>query len=284
MKAAAHRHTLMLAVTAGEDSRALLAASRDICSSVYFFINKHPRMNDETPDIKIPKNIFQRIGVPFHVHQYPTDVPEEFSRLFFQNAYYARKHLLPVIYHIYYLQHSDKLNVVGVGEVGRTKFFNEPKKLNPYYLAYMLHYRRSTYAVKECEKWLSDAKPFAHRYGLNIMTLFWWEILIGNWGAVGNSESDIAIEEYDPYNSHLLYEMFLSIDAKYRTFRDNVLFKTLIYSMWPKLLDEPFNPPESLKDHLVKLLNKFGFETALRSMKARFFEFSFYSWGKHRKI
>ena len=283
MKAAAHRYPLMLALTAGEDSRVLLAASKEISSSVYFFINKHDKLNDHSPDIRVPKEICRRIGTPFNIHKYSKNVPEEFKRIFRDSTFYSQDILLPVIYNVYHKQHSEKLNILGVGEVGRTKFFDEPKSLSPYYLAYMLHYRKSWYAVRECEFWLQQAKPVAHYYGLNTMTLFWWEVLIGNWGAVGNSESDIAIEEFDPYNSHLLYETFLSIDAKYRTFKDNILFKELIRFMWPQLLDMPFNPPESIKDRAFFTLNKLGFENILRIFKARLYEFFFHFWWKNEK-
>jgi hypothetical protein len=176
-----------------------------------------------------------------------------------------------VIYNVYQKQHSHRVNILGVGEVGRTKFFDDPRKLSPYYLAYMLRYRKSSYAVRECKSWLAEASPTARSCGLNIMTLFWWEILIGNWGAVGNSESDIAIEEFDPFDSHLLYEMFLSVDAKYRTFKNNILFRELIRFMWPELLELPFNPPDSKKDRVIIVLNKLGVENALRMMKARLY-------------
>lgn len=267
LKAAAHRYPLMMAVTAGLDSRALLAASREISDSIYFFINKKGELTDWSNDIRIPKEIFSRIGIPFHIHHVPQGVSEDFRSIFLQNTMYARDMLLPVIYNVYYKQHSDKINILGVGEVGRTKFFNEPKNLTPYYLAYMLRYRKSSHAVKECDAWLKGAKPVARQYGLNIMTLFWWEVLIGNWGAVGNSESDIAIEEFDPYNSHFLYETFLSVDSRYRTLKDNILFKELIRFMWPQLLDVPDNPPESVKDWLVLALHRSGLEMPLRMLK-----------------
>jgi hypothetical protein len=262
----------MLAVTAGEDSRAQLAASRDICRSVYYFINKHDSLSNRSPDIRIPVQLFERLGLPFHVHHVPKAVPSEFRRTFLDNTHLAHERLLPVIYNVYYLQHSEKMNVLGVGEVGRTKFFDEPRRLTPYYLAYMLKYRNSPYAVEQCEAWLADAGPVARRLGLNTMTLFWWEVLIGNWGAVGNSESDIAIEEFDPFNSHLLYETFLSVAPEYRTFRDNVLFRELIRFMWPELLALPFNPPHSSRDWLTIGLHRLGVESSLRAVKARLSE------------
>ena len=283
MKAAAHRHSLMLAVTAGLDSRALLAASKDIAQSIYFFINKHNNLSEQSNDIRIPKEIFRLIGLPFNVHQVAQDVPEEFKQIFLDNTFYSREQLLPVIYNVYYQKFSDKVNILGVGEVGRTKFYDDPKKLTPYYLAYMLHYRKSSYAVRECESWLAGAKSVARQYGLNIMTLFWWEVLIGNWGSVGNSESDIAIEEFDPYDCHLLYEIFLSTDVKYRTLKDNILFKELIQFMWPQLLSLPVNPPESIRDWWVSALYKLGIEYKLRKLKFHLYELFYNMWWKFQK-
>lgn len=282
LKAAAYRYPLMLAVTAGEDSRTLLAASKDISSSIYFFINKHDGLRDHSSDIRIPKDMFRRIGIPFHIHHILKDVPDEYKRIFLQNTFFSREQMLPMIYNVYQEHHSEKVNILGVGEVGRTKFFNEPKNLTPYYLSYMLRYRRSSFAVRECESWLAEARYVARRFGLNLMTLFWWEVLIGNWGAVGNSESDIAIEEFDPYNSHLLYEMFLSVDAKYRTFKNNILFKELIKFMWPELLELPFNPPDSRRDRMIMVLHKLGIESTLRTLKARLYGYCYHSFWKKR--
>lgn len=272
MKAAAHRKSLMLAVTAGLDSRSILAACRDITDRVYFFINKHPSLSARHSDIRVPVQMFKQLGLPFHVHDTTGDIPQDFKRLFFENTFLARERLLPAIYNVYFRRHGERLNVIGVGEVGRTKFGDEPRKLTPHYLAYTLHYRRSRYAVQQCGAWLNESKPAARKFGLNLMTLFWWEVLIGNWGVVGNSESDIAIEEFDPYASHGIYELLLAVSPKYRTFHDNVLFDELIRVMWPELLSFPVNPPDGLKDWGIHALRKLGIEEALRSAKYRTWE------------
>lgn len=272
LQAAAHRQPLMMAVTAGYDSRALLAASKPICQSVHYFINKHDHLADHSNDISIPRQIFKKIKIPFHIHTYSKEVPSDFKKTFLNNTFFSHEQLLPVIYNVYHKSHSDKLNILGVGEVGRTKFFDPPNNLDAYYLSYMLKHRKSSYAVKECEKWLSNSAPIADRYKINIMTLFWWEVLIGNWGAVGNSESDIAIEEFDPYDSHYLYETFLAIHPKYRKFYNNVLFKKLILYMWPELLELPVNPPENLKDLSLSILQKLGIEKKLRNMKYKHYK------------
>ena len=100
------------------------------------------------------------------------------------------------------------------------------------------------------------------------MTLLYWENTMGNWGTVGNSESDIALEEFDPYDSHFLYETFLAVDEKYRTYTNNTLFREMIKRMWPELLQWPINPPaDNARDRIVFLLKKAGIFPLLKQLK-----------------
>lgn len=127
--------------------------------------------------------------------------------------------------------------------------------------------------------------PVARKFGINVMALLYWEQRAGNWGAVGNSESDIAIEEVDPYDSHLLYEIFLGVDEKYRDARQTpcVFFREMIRSMWPELLEWPINPPDSIRDWCVLALHKLGIEKSLRMLKYKLYEFCYHSWWKGQK-
>ena len=68
----------MMAVTAGNDTRLLLAASRDVCDNVFYYINKIPRYNEKHQDIVIPSQLFQKIGLNFNILEYTIDVDEEF--------------------------------------------------------------------------------------------------------------------------------------------------------------------------------------------------------------
>ena len=106
------------------------------------------------------------------------------------------------------------------------------------------------------------------------MSLLLWEQLLGNWGAVGNSESDIAMEEFDPYDSHYMYETLLAVDDRSVGGDRNVIFREMIRRMWPELLDFPINPPDNTRDavkHLVKRLRLFGIPKQLR-----------YEWHRRR--
>ncbi len=197
IKAAAFRRPLMVAVTAGTDSRTMLAASRSIAKDVYYFINKERDLTDESPDIRVPKAMLSRLKLAFHVHDIPDGVDPAFKETFLNNTLFASERILPTVFS-YYKNNSDKLNILGIGEIGRTRYGKQPRYLSGYRMAYSLGYKESGYALTVCEKLIPEMLAAAKLSGINVMTLLYWEQMMGNWGVVGNSESDIAIEEFDP--------------------------------------------------------------------------------------
>jgi hypothetical protein len=274
LKAVTSRYSVMMAVTSGIDSRSLLAASREVHDKIYYFINKHKHLNDKSIDISIPRSIFARHNIPFHVHEVDDNVDVEFRNVFLNNVFMSKELLLPAIYNVYYKNHQDKVNLLGVGEIGREYYGDAPCDLDGYYLAHCLKYRRSRYATAQCEKWLNETKEIAAACNVDIMRLLLWEGLLGNWGVVGNSESDIAIEEFDPYDSHYIYEIMLSVDPT-----QGDLFEGMFREMWPELLEFPFNPPEpteTVSDWIKHWLNRLGLFQYLKRGRYRFDRFRFH--------
>jgi hypothetical protein len=267
MRAVTWRHSVMMAVTAGIDSRTLLAASREIKDKIYFFVNKERDLNDKRPDIWVPRRLFGRLNVPFHVHDVPGEVEAGFKVVFLTNTFFSSERILPTIFNVYFKNHSDKVNILGLGEVGRERLGREPNKLSAYYLAYSLGYKKSKHAVKQCQRWLQEALTAARQYGVNIMTLLYWEQVLGNWGAVGNSESDIAIEEFDPYASHYVYETLLGVDEKSIKGNRRIIFTEMIRKMWPELLEYPINPPGTMKAKAKFLLKKIAVYPVLKKLR-----------------
>jgi len=266
MRAMVHRHSIMMAVTSGIDSRTLLAASKGVENKVYYFINDIGFGNDH-PDISIPTEILEHIGVPFHVQEIPEDVNDEFQKIFLENTFLASNHYLSPIYHVFYKNHSEKKCVLGVGEIGRSFYGKESKNLNSYRMAYLQRYKDCRYAIRQCEQILPEILSVARASGISALDLFYWEQRLGNWGAVRNSESLIAIEKVDPYNSHLLCEVFFGVDEVYRKKRKNILFREMIHNMWPKLIEWPINPPYTMRDKVESFLRKIGVYETLIELK-----------------
>ena len=195
-------------------------------------------MGHDHRDIAVPKKIFETIGVPFHVHDIPEYVDEEFKQIFLNNTFFASERILPTIYNIYFKNHYGKVNILGMGELGRQRLGKEPKHWNAYRVLHQFEHRmRDVYATEQVEKILAELLPVREQYGVKVSTLVFWDQYAGNWGAIGNSESDIAMEELNPFASHQLYETLLGVDDKYSNYKNPVLFREMIRNMWPQFLN-----------------------------------------------
>lgn len=259
MRAIVRRHSAMMAVTAGTDSRTLLAASKGVVRQIECFVNRH-NMAEDDPDIVVSTTIMRGIAEPFRVNAVGDEVDEEFRRLYFESTFLADPRLLPSIYDVYYRHGEGKVLILGVGETGRTFFGKEPKTIDGQRLAYRLGYGRSSYVIRQCDRYLQEMMPAARRWGVNPMHLAYWEQRLGNWGATRHTESQIAIEKIDPFNSHELNELFLAVDEDDRDYQDSPcrLFAEMIRTMWPELLEWPVNPPRGLRDTLRSWTMKAG--------------------------
>ena len=137
-------------------------------------------------------------------------------------------------------------------------------------MTYKLGHKDEPYAIQECEQIIDEMIPAYKKYEINVMTGVYWEHMLGNWGVTGNSESDIAIEEVNPMNSHMLYEIFLGVDDKYTKYNNTILFQRMIRNMWPELLNWPINPPHKMRSKLQNILKKIGLFEIFKKLKYQF--------------
>lgn len=271
LQSMSNRYSLMLAVTSGTDSRTLLAASKDIKDKIYYFVNNHQDMGYDHPDIIVPQSMFSKIGIPFHIHDVPDGVCEKFEQIYAENVFLKTERLLTAIYNVYYLNHSDKVNITSTGEIGRSRYGEAKRKLNSHLLAFKMGQNPNCrYVDMQIHNILSELSPISVQYGLNLLTLLYWEQKIGNWGTIVNSESDIAIEEFDPYGSHYLIELLLGVDEKYTRYDEQpccLLYNKMITHMWPELMEWPMNPPYTTRDKILNFLNRIKMLNLLKEIK-----------------
>ncbi|WP_400162845.1 hypothetical protein ACAF76_005225 [Brevibacillus sp. TJ4] len=241
MRAIADRADLMLPVTAGWDSRVLLAASREISDRVHYYISVHPGLPRSSPDVEIPSRLLPRVGLTLHIHDATGDMDESFVEI---NRYNAQMRDLPkshILYH-HFLHAQGKVNVSGNNsEIARETYcdYHPNRKLDGRFLARHIQLGAQPYAIRHYEQWLREISPAADK-GIRLLTLFEWEQISGNWGAMHVSEQDIAVEEFAPFNNRQLLSTLLAVQHPYGA--RNRLYREMIRQMWPELLEEQVNP------------------------------------------
>lgn len=258
IEAVTYRRNIMQSVTAGWDSRVLLAASKDVSAQNYYFVNTMNIYKDDHIDIAIPRKIMTGIGLKLNIFRDMPKLRDTFFEMLKLNVEGARKLPKTLAIQYYHDFHSEKMNLNGNGSeilrchYGKADLANS-LVTSDYILAKTKLDGRYPYFKKQIDKWLPDAKKVAMEYNISLLDLFYWEQRMGNWGGAFTAEQDIAVEGFMPFNNRKLLILTLSLDEKYRCGPNHLFYQMLIEKMWPQLLEYPINP-ESLKTKASKVV------------------------------
>src|SRR5690606_7064448 len=74
-------------------------------------------------------------------------------------------------------------------------------------------------------RWLAGARPYAEENGVPLLDLFEWEMVTGNWVAIGLRETDMAIETISAYAHRGLIVAIARLPARERAGRNSPVFR-----------------------------------------------------------
>lgn len=244
MKAAAMRFDLALALTAGLDSRLVLAASKDIKDRITYATVRQWMAPDDHADIVATGKLLDRLGLAHTVIKAPVTTTPEFSMAFKNNVFLAHDHYAPDAEAILNSFGRNKVTVTGGGaEVGRS-YHDLPRENNGIisaeYLSRIDGMDSSKYTIQYSQQWMDGLEDL---YNVNLLDLFEWELGSGNWLAMTQLEFDIAWKDIlTPYNCRAIMVLMLSVEERHRKGPENALFLETIRNLWPEVLCVPINP------------------------------------------
>ncbi|MBB3071652.1 hypothetical protein FHS14_004661 [Paenibacillus baekrokdamisoli] len=242
----AQRYKVMIPVTAGWESRSLLAASKNIKNKVYYYIGKHEHLSDESQDVRVPAKLLKRLGLEYHVDECKEEMDESFKNIYNRNVTMARHLPKSLIIYRHYKHTQDRINICGIcSEIAKKCVYTHhyARHITPELLAKVFKYKNMEYPTAIYARWLEQTEDIAKRSKINIFDLFYWEMRMGNWGAMYAAEQDIAVEEFCPFNNRKLLTILLSVPEKYRIPPNFTLYREIVKSLWEQTLIEPVNPP-----------------------------------------
>lgn len=269
IESAIKQFPLHVGLTAGWDTRLVLAATRDFKDQIFYYTNR--RSNSPTRDVIIPQRISFTTGIRTNFIDIDEIVPDSFVELFMGNNILARKKLLPVFYEVYKRGWDDTVTLSGTSGNGLARIYLRIPKgspINGTAIAKLSHYEKEPYAVSALDEWAKQVLPLCKSFNIDIMDLFQAEQDNSHWASLASSEQDIVREEIRIFNNRYLIEMFWSLDEKHRYQYDPDNYKAIIRLLWPELLKIPVNP--SGKNKLYGILRAFGIERALYTMYKNF--------------
>lgn len=256
MESICNRYSVMLPVTAGKDSRLLLAASLSNKERIFYYINKGQHMNDSHHDLVIPGRLMPKLNLKFNVLNPDIIVDKDFERIYFENNPFASKRFLPIIYN-YYLNFSDRINLPATFSASSLRVYRtNGKPLDATVLASFIKVEKFGFAKKYFAEWLNECQSDCHKYNYDVLNLLYWEERMGNWGTEIQLNKDLAQDEIIPFNSRLFVDTLLSAPVYAREKPDFVILREITRKLWPETLLEPYNI--NLRRKSLTVLKKIG--------------------------
>ena len=243
IEALVRRGPVIQALTAGWDSRILLAAAKRFRHDISFFV--FDMEDGSQADVEVPRKLAANLGFDLKVIR-PLQLQEEFLDVY--RAEHVDPRVLPKTRHVqhHFLEksHRDATNVNGnCAEIARCFYGRPGIGSRPIVFQHFSGYSsENKYALKSINEWLAGAQSYAAENQIEVLDLFYWEQRMGRWGALAPAELDIAIDEISPFNNRNLLLSIMQQPARQRVAPSYTFFRNLVNEMWPEVLTEPINP------------------------------------------
>jgi len=256
MESANIRFPLAIPLTAGFDSRTILAACKGFEEKIFYYTLLYPPNRLKSPDLVISKKILSEFGLKQNIIDCRKPMKGKFADIYSKNVSYAHSYWGDIAFGMYNKYPDDKVCVKGnCGEIARCIYVKSDPKARVYYEEgnsnlkeniniYLSNYfwKKNSISIEVVNEWLKNAKKIENDFNFNLLDLFLGEHDHGNWQAMSQLEWDIVQESFTPFNNRALLFIMLSVNYKYRIEPDYRLYKEIINNLWPELLNYPFNP------------------------------------------
>jgi len=221
--AAFRRYKLALPITAGLDSRYILAASRKYLHDIYLYTLIYKDLTMDSPEIIVPQSFLRSQGYSHNVLDcnIPCDDPAEIEKMYRINYDPVHKDWMDIAKGLYMIYPKKHLCIKGVAS-GIVKYYyrrleKTPSLDNAYQLAgYEPGWQNHPEIVDHLEKWLDGAKKACSTSKIEVLDLMYWEHRIGGWQAQSQNEWDLVMDQFTPYVTRPWLELMFGVDEKHR--------------------------------------------------------------------
>ena len=264
---AAHRHyPVYQQITAGLDSRCILAASRGHSAATTYFTCVWPSlersMDGNHRDVRVPRQLLESVGLPHHVYDCP-DVPltaEVAARVATCDSP-PLEELGPAAAALPGLVPPAVLVINGNGgEIGRCRLHptEHPAAIS---LAELSNFHwtglgQHPFIRRHLEPWRVETTAACDRTGYRLLDLFYWEQKMSRRVARTFLHLDMAHDTFCPYNSRALLDLYFAVPEQHRRpGGGHQLQHAVIRRLWPEVLASDINP-ESKQERLTRLVRR----------------------------
>jgi len=249
----AENSPVYMALTAGRDSRMLLACAREYLQNIEFFTIRTPGKGGKL-DCEVASAIAKRHRLNHRIIEIQQVTETELNEWLYRVGNCVAGNSWKNVRTLKQLDSSRGLLLGLGGEVGRSLYWRvsdtESTDISPKELLRRIDVPGTLYLKEQSNKWLSNL-PIKNT--LTVLDIVFIEQRLGCWSGpqqYGNVNNAFRIS---PFSHRKIMEIMLSLPSEYKRYQ--MLANDLIKSFYPELLRFPFNEPIGIKRYFWLLKN-----------------------------
>lgn len=242
------RFELALPLTAGWDSRLILAACRSANVAPLTYTLRYASMSKTHQDIVLPPQIVQSFGWTHHILDCPTTASVEFAAAYKSYVDPAHNEACAFAEGLQKSYPRGRCSLSGhSNESVKCRLHPTPHRapLTAKELAELNHMDATPFVLGKFEEWLQGARKAELRSGVSPLDLAHWELKVGRWAANGQAQWDVIHERFTLFSCRPVLLGLLGVDPRFRRPSNYLLLRELYKLLCPELLSFPFNPDQA---------------------------------------
>ena len=230
-------HPIQCTLTAGRDSRTLLACARPVLQRATFFTHA---VDTPNPDTLIASRLAAKFGLRHFEIPYENASVEEMKEWLFLTGHSVSGTIWRIHRGMQSLDRASVLMHGTGGELGRG-IYGRPTDhpgtaLSASELARRAELPDQGEISSEIEKWSSELAGYS---AFTILDLFYIEQTLGCWSAPQFFSNECSLFAFSPFNHRTVVTSMMRLPHKYK--KRQQLVKDICLEEWPELLELPFN-------------------------------------------
>jgi hypothetical protein len=252
---------LAIALTAGWDSRLIVASALNIDNKQIYILN-HATSYSQV-DKKIAQAICKQLDLKLNIINYQSLPPLAPLPNIWKNN--LRTQMLSQVS----TQHFPQCFILNgnVSEVVRGFYDPLPQKLSAKDLLYILGIASNTYVEQLMVNWLKSCADVLDQGCFSVLDLLYWEHKMPNWAAEAKSIANHYGFCLSPFNNRELLCIMASVPRENRQKLNNKLYAKMLLLAAHSISKIPINPTK--KENKIRLLQTLGLYKAYRYLLFR---------------
>jgi len=257
-----------IGLSAGWDSRIVLAACRKRLDRLNTYSTLIPGLSSDHPDVTIPQRMAEAMGFQ-HRLIHPSDQMPPGMETILDGTFdrWREGWILP---RLGWFKEYDPsvLAITGVtSEVAKNFLENAPIRTAKQ-ATRAVHFAEHPWMLAYYDRWLSEDAVVVRSLGYSPKDFMHWEQDACNVAGASIHAFNFVVDSVTPFSSHHILKTLLAAPPSTRDKHRSSLYRSLVEHMWPELLEFPINPTR--RDQLLLWSKLIGVYWPYKFLHSRF--------------